>query len=89
MPTNQEIKWILIIVVAVCYAKAWLRKRWPDEMRTWHQLMELVILFTMLFLMVAALYNMTRPAAKPKPTGPSSVAVLMVEGTIAQQRRLT
>lgn len=86
MPTNQEIQWILMLVLIVCYAKAWLCKRWSNGMRTWGQLTELAIVVTMLFLMVAALYNMTRPAAKPKAMGPSSVAALTMKIAPAYQQ---
>ena len=74
--TNQENKWATLLVVIVSFASAQLRKRWPDRMRRWEHLIDLLILVTMIFLMMAALSNWGKPPGRPVPAGPTRIACL-------------
>ena len=72
--TNQEIKWAALLVVVVSFARAQLRKRWPDQVRRWEHLVDLSILVTVIFLMMAALTNLGREPGRPMPAGPTRIA---------------
>lgn len=72
--TNQEIKWAALLVVIVSFARVQLRKRWPDRMRQWEHLIDLLILGTMIVLMMAALSNWGKPPSRPMPAGPARIA---------------
>lgn len=74
MLTNQEIKWAALLVVVVSVARAQLRKRWPDQERRWEHLVDLSILVTVIFLMMAALTNLGREPGRPMPAGPTRIA---------------
>lgn len=76
MLTNQEIKFVALLVVIVSFARVQLRKRWPDRMRRWEHLIDLLILVTLLFLTMAALSNWGTPSGKPMPAGPTRIAWL-------------
>jgi MFS superfamily sulfate permease-like transporter len=72
--TNQEIKWAVLLVVVVSFARVQLRKRWPDQMRRWEHPIDLLILVTVIFLMMAALTNLGREPGRPMPAGPTRIA---------------
>ena len=74
MLTNQEIKWAALLVVVVSVARAQLRKRWPDRVRRWGHLVDLSILVTLIFLMMAALTNLGREPGRLMPAASTRLA---------------
>ncbi|EHK69101.1 hypothetical protein PPL19_20651 [Pseudomonas psychrotolerans L19] len=74
MLTNQEIKRAALLVVVVSFARAQLRKRWPDQVRRWEHLVDLSILMMVIFLMMAALSNLGRKPGRPMPAWPTRIA---------------
>lgn len=71
---NQEINWAALLVVVVNCARVQLRKRWPDRVRGWERLADLLILGTVIFLMMAALTNLGREPGRPMSAGPTRIA---------------
>ena len=74
MLMNQGIKWAALLVVVVSFARAQLRQRWPDQLRQWEHPVDLLILVTMIFLMMAATTNLGREPGRPIYSGPTKVA---------------